>query len=54
MFGKEISRSNVCNIKEVAMIESKVERQDSSFRKKVAMPATVFSKSPMRDRESKN
>lgn len=50
MFGKELNRSNVCNLSQVTMIESKCERPDSSFRKKVNMPATVFTKSPMRDR----
>lgn len=50
MFGKELGRSNNCYISQVAMIESKCEKADSSFRKKVNMPATVFTRSPLKDR----
>lgn len=52
MFGKELNKSNNCYLSQVTMIESKCEKPDTSFRKKVNMPATVFSRSPLKDRES--
>jgi hypothetical protein len=50
MFGRELNRFSNCYLNQVAMVESKFEKNDISFKKRINMPANVFTRSPLKNR----